>query len=397
MRVGFLTSICGWGGSEVYLGALIRGVGEQGHIPVLFGIHGARLTAEMEAAGVEIRSWSTRGQDACDAAEDGAPPGCRPGVDVRRWVPRSVRLWTGAWRDACQLKTVLRQAAVDVLHVNVHGYEVAPLACRALGLPCVGMYLTTPIRDPWRSRRLLMRHTARQYDAVCAQSRACLALWQAWAGLPARGQRLAAIHNGVDLATFAAVPDLPRTRGVDQFELLFVGRLHPMKGCGVLLRAMDTLRDLSLRLTLLGDGPEREKLEQVTQDLGLAKRVRFIGHTEAVASALAEADAVVLPSVALESGPRAVAEAMAAGRPVITSDFGPLPEMNVDGLTGLVVPAGDPVQLSAAIRRLALDPAGCLRMGKAARARAATEFSDTAMVRQTIDLYTAVLKQPMPG
>jgi glycosyltransferase involved in cell wall biosynthesis len=122
-------------------------------------------------------------------------------------------------------------------------------------------------------------------------------------------------------------------------------------------------------------GGYTEQLRALAQRAGLADRVHFLGHRADTEALMAQFDVVVVPSVALESAPRVTAEAQAAGRAVIGSDIGGMAEMIEPGVTGLLVPPGDPQALVAALRGLLHDASARARLGTGARAHATAEYS----------------------
>ena len=153
-----------------------------------------------------------------------------------------------------------------------------------------------------------------------------------------------------------------------------VARLVPQKGLDVLINALPRLRGAAAEwpVTLVGDGPERETLQQQAQDLGVSGRMRCMGFRPDPERFLAEAAVFVLPS-RFEGMPNALLEAMAAGLAVIVTDASPGPlEVVEPGVSGLVVPSDDPIALAAAMVKLASDPVRCRRMGAAARERIAS-------------------------
>src|SRR5207245_5777728 len=141
--------------------------------------------------------------------------------------------------------------------------------------------------------------------------------------------------------------------------------LGRLKGVDVLLRAAATLPGLLVEVA--GDGPERPGLEAIDPS------ATFLGWQPRLDDLLARWDVFALPSREEAFGIAAL-EAMAAGRPVVATRVGGLPELIEDGLTGLLVPPDDPAALAAALARLAADPALRARMGQAARERAAACF-----------------------
>lgn len=172
------------------------------------------------------------------------------------------------------------------------------------------------------------------------------------------------VHCGVDPDAYAFRPhEPPRTGSV---RIVCVGSLQEYKGHTILLRAIADAEP-SLRrvqLDLVGDGPLRTSLERQAVELGIAERVRFLGVREEgeVRHLLERADAFVLPSVVARNGqmegiPVALMEAMASGVPVIGTRLSGIPELVVDGVTGLLAEPGSVRSLRAALLRLVGEPA----------------------------------------
>jgi len=170
--------------------------------------------------------------------------------------------------------------------------------------------------------------------------------------------------------------------------LVVVGRLEPQKGHRILLDALPAvLRSFPrVRLVCLSDGQLRAALERQTLKLGLTDAVRFVGYQPDIAEWLALADISILPSF-FEGLPLTVIEAMAAGRPVIASAVDGVPEVLVDGESGLLIPPGDSGALARAICRLVGDPALRQAMARAGRRRVVLEFGLERLVRETEELY----------
>ncbi|MBN1671919.1 MAG: glycosyltransferase family 4 protein [Kiritimatiellae bacterium] len=407
MRIGFFTSVEDWGGSEIYLKSLVLGVRQAGHEVVVFGVRDSQLWAELGDEGVPRVAWvrARRGQspglDSTPAARGLPPHGSHRRLHallrafVLRATPHECHLLAGNIREMIRLRALFRAHPVDVMHVAVHGYEVAGLACRWCGIPCLAMNMITPQIDPNRLRSFLIRHTMRAYDHVCSQSAFCTETWRALAGLPA--ERCSCVWNGVDVARFKPRPGVRPRSARDPFQMVSLGRLHPVKGYSHLIEALSLVGDPRARLQIFGVGKERQALSEQIERLRLGHAVQLAGYTERPEECLARAHCFVLPSVSHESGPAALAQAMACGLPLITSDFGPLAEINIDGETGLVVEAENSLQLSAAIRRLMDDPAQCARMGAAGRRRATELLSRERMISQTIALYRRLGAQHSRG
>jgi glycosyltransferase involved in cell wall biosynthesis len=187
-------------------------------------------------------------------------------------------------------------------------------------------------------------------------------------------------------AVKAALGLLPSARLIGS-----VGRLEPVKGHRHLLEAFGDLapRFPDLYLALVGEGELLPELRAVAQRPGLADRVLFLGWRDDVPSLLRAFDLFVFPSLNEGMG-RALAEAMAAGLPIVASRAGGIPEVLGDGGAGLLVEAGSASALARGIETLLLDPAIRDRLGKAARERA-RGYSVEMMLRKLEDLYRELL------
>ena len=199
--------------------------------------------------------------------------------------------------------------------------------------------------------------------------------------------KLHIVHCGVDPGRYDPAP----REGAP--HLLFVGRLAAVKGVPVLFEALQRLDIPGLRVTLIGDGPERAGLEREVAERGLSDVVEFAGYrnqTE-VAEALREADALVLPSFA-EGVPVVLMEAMASARPVVTTRIAGVPELVEHGVSGRLVPPGDVDALAEALREVLCDAGLRARMGAAGRAKVCAEFDiarEAAWLSRLLESYVS--------
>lgn len=211
------------------------------------------------------------------------------------------------------------------------------------------------------------------------------------------------IRNGIDAEAVAAVAGdgegARRSLGVAATAPLIgeIARLCDVKGQLELIRAVARLSDRlpKLRLVLVGDdlesaGAYRVRLEKEARDLGVADRVIFAGYRRDVPAVLASLDVLALPSHA-EGLPIVVLEAMAVGTPVVATAVGGTPELVEDGVTGVLVPPGDPERLADALGALLGSPGRRGSMGVAARERVRTRFSVGAASGRVLDVYRDVL------
>jgi rhamnosyl/mannosyltransferase len=206
-------------------------------------------------------------------------------------------------------------------------------------------------------------------------------------------EKCVVIPYGLDLDACAGagahVPPSERPRG--RPIVLFVGRLVPYKGAAVLLEAT---RGLDADVMLVGDGPERAALEARARALGVADRVTFLGNVgnEQLCALYSACDLFVLPSITRQEAFGLVQiEAMARGKPVISTDLGTgVSWVNQHGETGLVVAPGNAPALHAAIRELLADPGRRAALGAGAARRAKAVFHVDRMIDSTLQLYAEV-------
>lgn len=283
------------------------------------------------------------------------------------------------------------QATVVNVHCMSGNGLYAWRAARRLQLPLVVSLhgeLTMDADDVYRRSRVLpslLRSLLSVADGVTACSSAALADAEAFTGVRV-GDRAAVIRGGVDLDELSQASPFRAPRPY----LLAIGRHVRQKGFDVLLAAYGRLRQRDPRapdLILAGDGPERQALEQQTRALGLDGAVYFPGACDRgkTASLLAGCSLVVVPS---RREPLGIVnlEAMAAGKPVVASAVGGIPEIVEDGETGLLVAPDDPDGLADALIAVLASPNRSIRLGALGAARAAA-YSWPQFARRYDELY----------
>jgi glycosyltransferase involved in cell wall biosynthesis len=171
-------------------------------------------------------------------------------------------------------------------------------------------------------------------------------------------------------------------------RFLCVGRLIPIKGHVILLRAFRRVLDErpDAQLDIAGRGVLEHGLKDFARELGLLDSVRFLGHVTPIQSAIEQSLAVVVPSLGEGFGMVAL-EAMERARPVIAAAIGGLEDLVRDGETGLLVPPGEAEPLAEAILTLANDPARAAALGRAGRARAIERFPEDRCTDRTEEVY----------
>ncbi|MBV9212630.1 MAG: glycosyltransferase, partial [Actinobacteria bacterium] len=200
--------------------------------------------------------------------------------------------------------------------------------------------------------------------------------------------KLHVVHCGLDAGLFEP-PD--RSTRSSPVEVLTVGRIVPVKGQSLLVRALAdlTARGLDARLTVAGDGPGRGELERLAHDLGIADRVALPGAVgqDAICDHYARADVFALPSFA-EGLPVVAVEAMAMELPVVASRITGMPELLDEGHSGLMVTPGRADALTDALARLIdAGPKRRAEIGRAGRAKVVAEFDLEHSAAQLLQIF----------
>ena len=199
-------------------------------------------------------------------------------------------------------------------------------------------------------------------------------------------ERVAPEQNGrVESRRYLGIPD-------DRFAVGWIGRMTAVKRTDDVLVAFKTLRESGIDATLcmVGDGPDRASLEQRAHELGIVRDTLFLGYQEDVAPFYAAFDALVLPS-SNEGTPVSVIEALGAGRPVVATRVGGVPDVVRDGLDGFLVEPGATEELAERLGRLARDPALRERMGRQGRERVLPRYAVDRLVADVDELYRSLL------
>jgi glycosyltransferase involved in cell wall biosynthesis len=214
-------------------------------------------------------------------------------------------------------------------------------------------------------------------------------------GVP--GTRLHLMVGGVDTDLFRpAAPSERQELGPEGAAMLGIaGHLLPVKGIDVALRMLMATSARSVVLRVAGSGPEDRRLQGLASSLNVAERVEFLGNLSPAGMVrfYRGLDLYLQPSVEIrhessgivqvETMGRAICEAAACGVPVVASRTGGIPDVVEDGITGRLVPAGDPNALAAVVGALLDSPGECRRLGDAGRRAAVDRFSWASIVRET--------------
>lgn len=328
-------------------------------------------------------------------------------LDRLRVLPALGREVRG-WQDLTalyQLIRLMREVRPTIVHTHTaKAGTLGRLAARLAGVPVVvhtyhghvfyGYFSPRTTRLYLAIERWLARRTDRLLTVSETVRRELLALG---IGTP---ERLTVMPLGLDLDRFL---DCGGTRGQLRAELGvgadtplvgIVARLVPIKAHEVFLEAAATLaRQVpDSRFLVIGDGERRSELEGLARGLGLGDRVRFLGWRRDLERIYADLDLVVLTS-RNEGSPVSLIEAMAAGRSVVATRVGGVPDLVEDGVTGCLVPAGDSHALAGAIGALLRDPDRRRSLGAAARKHVYPAFSADRLLADMDRLYRELIRE----
>lgn len=322
---------------------------------------------------------------------------CDPGRRTRTETCNGVKvIKTGRLATAASMPLSLSQP-LTLAHLHsdiVHLHSPYPLGEVANWL--IGRGKATVIThhsDVVRQKRLLrfygplLHRVLRAADRIIATSPRYIET-SSWLR-PVR-EKCVVVPLGVDVTRFMPPPQ-PHA---GPLTLLFVGRLRYYKGLDTLLQALTYVPEA--RLTVVGEGPMRKTWKELSQTLGLAGRVTFVGQVDDadLPGYYQRADLFVLPANArAEAFGTVLLEAMASGLPSITTEVGTGTSWIVqDGVTGFVVPPKDPSVLAEAIQRMK-DVSLRRRMGIAAYERLRESFTQQQMIARVMEVYEDVLRK----
>jgi len=338
-----------WGGVETWMLAAARGLAERGHRVAACARRSSRFLDRFSAEGFETESLAFR--------RDFGP------LDVMR------------------LRRILRRRRIDAAVTKLdRGIRVAGLSSAIGGGAAVvqrqGLF---EVEDGIRHR-----FAFRWVDRIVTPAGVILDRIVESGAFPV--ERIDHLPNGVDADRFK--PDSDRGRAFREMNglpagplLVSTSRLHEQKGHDLAVRALADLPG-EARLALAGAGKCEAGIRERARELGVADRVRLLGHVDEIPDLLCAADAFVLAS-RFEGMPNSVLEAMAAGLPIVATAVGDVPRMLEDGVSGLLVPPEDGRALAGALARV-LDDADLARaLGRAARASAVERHPIDAMVVAT--------------
>jgi glycosyltransferase involved in cell wall biosynthesis len=309
---------------------------------------------------------------------------------------RRPRSWASFVRAAMQFRKILREFCPNIVHVHFPTSQCLPVV-GAASLPHRWKLVATvhnsdirvvPFREP--AFKVWQRRLFNRADALTAVSQSLLNdTVELYDGIQSK---FFVVHNGIGPKWFR----LPLQSATKENYVLFVGRLDYVKGVDILLTAWKEIvsRIPSTELWIVGDGPERKKLETVARTLGASSNVRFLGPKaqDELPDLYRNARVVVLPS-RREGLPLSLLEAGACGSICVGTRIPGIPEIIENGTTGFVIQPESPKELATAVlQSLQLSPDHVKQMRQAARDRIASEFSEERMIERYLRIFQATLE-----
>ena len=311
------------------------------------------------------------------------------GLDLIPLAPRTELDLAAAWR----LSRVIRQLGPDIVHAHdPHGVAMAALARSMSTQPKQPRLIVSRRVDFHLARNALSRWKYRQVDCfICASE----AIREMLAGDGIAKRRIVTVHEGIDLGRVEAAPPakLHQELWLPHHAPLVgnVAALVPHKGQRCLIEAAAEVvrRQPDARVIIAGEGELRDALTHQIKQHHLEKHVMLVGFRPDVLSLHKAFDVFVMSSVTEGLG-TSLLDAMAAGKPVVATTVGGIPEVVVDGETGILVPPRNHHAMADAIVRLLADAPLRERMGAAGLARVRERFTAEVMVRNTLLVYERV-------
>ncbi|NLJ81111.1 MAG: glycosyltransferase family 4 protein [Firmicutes bacterium] len=320
----------------------------------------------------------------------------------RRFIPLELADGLSFSQDyaaARRLRRILKREKAQIVHA--HGLKAALITASALRFfrSCRFLFTAHNVLPQGKSvfgrcgYSLIQRWMLNGMDTIISVSEAVRS--QIVRHVPAA--KVVTIHNGIASHRFQGHSPLESRRLQnlpEQAQVVgTVARLIPGKGINTLLESVSLVSKIvpALRLVVVGDGPERERLEKYSRGLGLEKRINFLGWREDVPQLMAAWDCFALPSLN-EGFNLSVLEAMASKLPVVVSNLPSLREAVVPGRSGFLISPGNAPELAAALLQLFKEPGRAKAMGEFNLARVKTEFGEEEMVKKTRALYEGLTK-----
>jgi glycosyltransferase involved in cell wall biosynthesis len=397
-RILFLDHTASMGGGEIALLNLTRFMHRDRYTPVVVLCSDGPLAGKLRDAGIETHVLPLN-SDVLNTRKDSLGGG----------TLLQIKNVFHTFLYTLRLARTMRKLKIALVHTNsLKADIIGGVAARLARIPILwhirdriaGDYLPAPVAAVFRRLCRIIP------DFVIANSSATL---QTLALRPRHhtatvpsgielGERMGVVHDGMRSPDEDPSPE--RTwRGAPRIGL--VGRITPWKGQHIFLRAaahvLQRIPDATFQIigaALFSEQHYDREIRQLALTLGIQDRVEFTGFREDIPQLVANLDVLVHASTSGEPFGQVVIEGMAAGKPVVATNGGGIPEIVVDGVTGLLVPMGDADSMAAAICRLLEDRAVAERMGLLGRQRVVENFTIENTVSKVEDLYDDMLDGP---
>ncbi len=292
------------------------------------------------------------------------------------------------------LMKALRDRDTGIFHINLPGpydagYSLAATVAKLSGIKHVVSTEHLPMVPSFPKGRILKGFNTRSIDRVITVSNDNRAHLTDIHHVPEN--RIRVIYNGIK-GIHTLKPDVNpggREGGKEKFVIVILGALHTRKGHMTMFDALKRLPQNTF-LTVVGEGEMENEYRRFVKDSGLDDRVSFLGYREDVSEILAGADLLAVPST-LEATPYVIIEALAAGVPVVASRIYGIPELVMDGSTGLLVEPGNSVELSRAVALLVSDRRVGRRMSEESLRLFRDRFTIERSVSATVGVYEELI------
>lgn len=367
IRVCHIATADLWGGAEVYISSLLK------HLARIHGFsmsailfNEGRLASELASVGVEVAI-----------------------IHEEQW---------GLPRMLVELAKVLRRQRYHLVHTHKPKDNVlGVIAGKYAGIPA---YVRTihGCPEPFTGLENVRMRALESVDALITKHLVTKVIMvsenlsQLLGGTYTAGQ-MTLIHNGIDSESVRVNVERSRIRSdwkvSDAFPLIgVIGRLTRIKGQDILLRAIAHIHrsNRTLKVVVIGEGPERTRLQELAITLGIENATIFAGHRNDVYDCINAIDIFVLPSLH-EGLPMVLLEAMALGSPVIASRVGGVPEVIEHRNNGLLFSAGSDQELAENLLLLLGNRELAVRLGEEGRKRVRAQFNAEIMARHTAQVY----------
>lgn len=318
------------------------------------------------------------------------------GIEVLKISPRN-----GTLAFIKKVRETINKYGLNIVHATFYPFYSPVLLVATIGKNCKLIYsdqesrISRPLRGVKSLFRFLRNRFYQKYiHAIIADARFIRECQER--DHFTKPDKVPVIYNGVNVQRFSRTDALQRSEilrtlkiSQESSVIVTIAQCISAKGLNYFIEAADSIlkeRPNSV-FFIIGDGPERSRLEQQTVALGMGNNVIFTGMRVDTETFLSVADIFVLLSVWEEAFAFSLLEAMASGCPIVATRIGAIPESVADGVTGILVPPRNARATADAILELLNDDALRLEMGMAARKRVEDHFSLEQWVNKTIELY----------